>query len=435
MTHTAVCAPLQSLHMLLTPEMYGLRRGTPEFERAAQELLQEAQLLWVLRHDNIVTLRGVTMHPEHGHVQWLVTERANGGSLEAWLANRGHMTLEDLLDLLRSVMQALVYMHSRTPSVLHRDIKPANVLVFTVHRGGIVWKLADVGIAKVLQSTLRAHTGAGTPMYTALDVYAGPYDGRVDVFSTGIMAAELVVRHVDIAGFKRVAADAYSLPEHRLSLVEDACTRLDTICPALSAVVRGCSAIKAKHRMSSDVALRALQDVAIVAEAATSAASATSTASASAAFAAAASPPPPPSPPVGGGGGGGVGGSVSDVVDMSVADDAMGELGIDREVSDRVCDAMVLAADSNGKIPGAQFLQMVVDEGVRPSVAMKLRQRLGITAGVPPRKVRHGPVLFVSVSALRCAVPSLIVRVPSRVLSGPSRVVPCRSCVLSCYRL
>ncbi len=60
------------------------------------------------------------------------------------------MTLEELLDLLRSVMRALVYLHSRTPSVLHRDIKPANVLVFTSPDGGIVWKLGDVGIAKVL---------------------------------------------------------------------------------------------------------------------------------------------------------------------------------------------------------------------------------------------------------------------------------------------
>jgi hypothetical protein len=66
----------------------------------------------------------------------------------------------------------------------------------------------------------------------------------------------------------------------------------------------------------------------------------------------------------------------------------MGELGIEKEASDRVCDAMVLVADAHGMLPGAQLLQMVVDEGVRPAVAMRLRQRLGITAGVPPRRVR-----------------------------------------------
>jgi hypothetical protein len=135
----AVCC-LQSLHMLLVPELYGLTRGTPEFNAFAEELLREARLLHSLRHENIVLLRGVAMHPEHGHVQWLVTEQATGGSLEAWVSARGRLTLAELLDLLRSVMRALVYLHSRDPVVIHRDIKPANVLVFTSFGGGITWK-------------------------------------------------------------------------------------------------------------------------------------------------------------------------------------------------------------------------------------------------------------------------------------------------------
>jgi serine/threonine protein kinase len=252
---------LQSLHMLCGPKRYGLHRGTPEFEHAAQELLQEARLLQSLRHDNIVTMRGVTMHPEHGHVQWLVTERADGGSLEAWLSARGVLTLAELVDLLRSVMRALVYLHSRTPSVIHRNVKPANVLVFTTLGGGVAWKLADVGITKALQTSSRGHSVPGTPMYMAPDVLVGAYDGKVDVFSVGIMAAELVVRHMDIEGFERVGAGVYCQPEHRAALVDDACARLDRVSPALSSVVRGCSAIKAKHRMSSDDVLRALEAV------------------------------------------------------------------------------------------------------------------------------------------------------------------------------
>jgi serine/threonine protein kinase len=78
--------------MLLVPETYGLTRGTPAFDRVAAELLREARLLHSLRHENIVQLRGVTMHPEHGHVQWLVTELADGGSLEKWVTARGRMT-------------------------------------------------------------------------------------------------------------------------------------------------------------------------------------------------------------------------------------------------------------------------------------------------------------------------------------------------------
>jgi hypothetical protein len=145
--------------MLLVPELYGLVRGTAKFNTFADEVLREARLLHSLRHPNIVQLRGVTMHPEHGHMQWLVTELADHGSLEKWVAERDRLTLEELLDLLRSVMRALVYLHSRTPAVLHRDIKPANVLVFKSLGGGIVWKLGRHRQGAAVDAA-RTHNGA-----------------------------------------------------------------------------------------------------------------------------------------------------------------------------------------------------------------------------------------------------------------------------------
>jgi serine/threonine protein kinase len=145
--------------------------------------------------------------------------------------------------------------------VLHRDIKPANVLVFLTFGGGIMWKLDDVGIAKVLQGTVHADTHVGVPMYMAPDALLGPYDSKVDVFSTGIMAAELVVRHMDIPGFERAAHRAYQLPERRSAMVEDACGRLNTVSPALSSVVRRCCAMTAADRLTSLDAMRALEAI------------------------------------------------------------------------------------------------------------------------------------------------------------------------------
>jgi hypothetical protein len=52
---------------------------------------------------------------------------------------------------------------------------------------------------------------------------------------------------------------------------------------------------------------------------------------------------------------------------------------------------MVAVADEHGKLTGAQLLQIVVDEGVKPVVVIKLRQKLNITAGVPA-PVRDGGV-------------------------------------------
>jgi hypothetical protein len=171
----------------------------------------------------------------------------------------------------------------------------------------------------------------------------------VDVFSTGIMAAELVVRYVDIPGFERVDAGMYRDLKQRTALVEDACARLDTVCPALSTVVRGCSAVKAKHRMSSDAALGALDEIDVGLDDS--------------------------------------GGAAVDIVDMSQAQAAMEALQIAVDVQDRVCDEMIVAAAEVGHVTGIQFLQIVVDEGIRSTLAMKLREKLRITSVVPPRRV------------------------------------------------
>jgi hypothetical protein len=126
------------------------------------------------------------------------------------------------------------------------------VAAFIAHDGSVVWKLGNAGIAKVLQSLEPVAL-----QYVARDVLCGVYDGRADVFSAGIMAAELVVRFVDIPSFERAPAFTLRHPEHRAALLDDACARLDTVCPALATVVRGCGAAKAKHRMCSDAVLGA----------------------------------------------------------------------------------------------------------------------------------------------------------------------------------
>jgi hypothetical protein len=73
---------------------------------------------------------------------------------------------------------------------------------------------------------------------------------------------------------------------------------------------------------------------------------------------------------------------------MSQALAAMDALHIAADVADRVCDGMVVAAAEEGHVTGARFLQIVVDEGVKSAVAMRLREKLRIASVVPPRKVR-----------------------------------------------
>jgi hypothetical protein len=72
---------------------------------------------------------------------------------------------------------------------------------------------------------------------------------------------------------------------------------------------------------------------------------------------------------------------------MSAALAAMEALHIAADVTDTVCDEMVRTAAEVGHVSGAQFLQIVVDEGVKAALAMKLREKLHIASVVPPRRV------------------------------------------------
>jgi hypothetical protein len=71
-------------------------------------------------------------------------------------------------------------------------------------------------------------------------------------------------------------------------------------------------------------------------------------------------------------------------VDISDAVEAMEELSIVADASERVCDAMAIAGSKGDAVTGAVFLRFVMNEGVKTTAAAKLRQRLRIAAPVPP---------------------------------------------------
>ena len=153
---------------------------------------REVQLAARLSQPYIVPL----LHAgEHGELLWFTMPYIPGESLRTRLQRTGPLKLPEVVKLLRDVVEALAYAHSR--GVIHRDIKPGNILYDGQHA-----MVTDFGVAKALNAALPSvgpgHTTSGmaigTPAYMAPEQLAADPDAdqRVDIYAVGLLAYELL---------------------------------------------------------------------------------------------------------------------------------------------------------------------------------------------------------------------------------------------------
>ena len=137
---------------------------------------QEAQAVARLNHPNIIQ---VYDFGEDKGFSYIVMEYVTGGTLQDLVG--GRLPLEEVLDLIAPVAEALEYAHSQ--GVIHRDIKPPNVLLDADRRP----KLSDFGLARMLEGSAgltRGDSVLGTPSYMSPEQALGrPADQRSDLYS------------------------------------------------------------------------------------------------------------------------------------------------------------------------------------------------------------------------------------------------------------
>jgi len=161
-----------------------------------ERFYREAQA-GILQHPNIVIV--YDLGDEDG-VPFIVMEYVNGEPLDKIITSGRAVPLIDKLSIIEQVCAALGYAHQR--GVIHRDIKPANVIVQPDGHA----KIVDFGIARVQSSN--AETGLtrtgnviGTIHYIAPERLRGqPFDGRSDIFSTGVMLYLLLAGALPFSG-------------------------------------------------------------------------------------------------------------------------------------------------------------------------------------------------------------------------------------------
>ena len=153
--------------------------------RAYAQVKAEALVSLKLSHPNIVPVRA--FEEENGN-PFLVIDYVDGQTLDDWLGEKGELTEEETICLLKPVADALDYAHGQ--GVVHRDVKPGNVMIA---RDGTPYVL-DFGIAREIQETMTRVTGklsSGTLLYMSPEQLKGAASKPAqDVYSFAAMAYE-----------------------------------------------------------------------------------------------------------------------------------------------------------------------------------------------------------------------------------------------------
>ncbi|MEO5989874.1 MAG: protein kinase [Candidatus Eisenbacteria bacterium] len=171
-----------------------------EDEKLVQRFEREARAAAMMRHENIIQVIDCGRYDD---VAYIAMEFVEGMDLRKWIDAHGAPPIEMAMLMLRDLCRGLE--HAHTHRIVHRDIKPANVMLTP---DGTI-KIMDFGLARsgAENSTQMTMVGSvmGTPAYMSPEQATGEVvDERSDIFSTGVVAYEL------LGGQRPFVGDSYS---------------------------------------------------------------------------------------------------------------------------------------------------------------------------------------------------------------------------------
>lgn len=164
------------------------------FGHGVDRFLREAKTAATLDHPNIIPIYRIA---SGGKLFWYAMKYLEGRSLEDVLRERGAYSVDETLEILEQVADALDYAHEH--QVIHRDIKPANVMLDSRNRVIIT----DFGIAKALTEGALTASGSviGTPYFMSPEQGMGkPVTGAADQYSVAVMAYRMLAGHIPFDG-------------------------------------------------------------------------------------------------------------------------------------------------------------------------------------------------------------------------------------------
>jgi parallel beta-helix repeat protein len=191
----APCALKES--MLLSPEVES------QFHR-------EASLLANLRHQYLPRVIDYFSVPGGG--QYLVMDFVEGEDLDSMVQRQGKLSVEQTLNWISQICDALIYLHSQRPPIIHRDIKPANIRITPQGQAMLV----DFGTAKFYDSNLQTPIGARnfTPSFSPIEQFGyGTTDTQSDIYSLGATCYFLLTGETPPESIERMMGAGLTPPD------------------------------------------------------------------------------------------------------------------------------------------------------------------------------------------------------------------------------
>ena len=175
-----------------------LKRVKEDGSHESAALRREVGIYHKLHRHQLKHVLEIIDVPRDSEHQGLVTEWADGGTLEAFVkgASGGRLPLGQARDVALEILEGLNELHGL--EVVHRDLKPANI----VRTAAGIWKIADFGISKD-----RARLSLGTKTFLSFHTegYAPieQLEGAVahtaqDLFAFGKVVTFMVTGNTDV---------------------------------------------------------------------------------------------------------------------------------------------------------------------------------------------------------------------------------------------
>jgi len=189
----------------------------PKSNLSAQSFMDEAEVVAVLNHPNIVTVFDVGADDEF---LFIIMQLINGLSLQSMIErcaknpipSKRLLPTADVLRIMANVLDALEYAHRQ--SIVHQDVKPGNILIESQSDRPF---LVDFGIARTELTEDESKYVHGTPLYMAPEQAKGEVtDGRADIYAVGATMWEALTGRLPapaLSAVKLVAMKARH-PEH-----------------------------------------------------------------------------------------------------------------------------------------------------------------------------------------------------------------------------